>query len=67
LGTGPVGITGAELTKRVLRAILDSSVQAAGPALIDLGKDGLMKELGKGNTGEVEKITKGLGDLLKKK
>jgi uncharacterized protein involved in outer membrane biogenesis len=72
LGTGPEGITVAELSKRVLKAVLDSSVQAAGPALADLGKNvsdltkNLTKELGKGGTGEVEKITKGIGDLLKK-
>jgi hypothetical protein len=66
LGTGPEGITVAELSKRVLRAVLDRSLQAAGPALTELGKNGLIKELGKGNTGEVEKITKGIGDLLKK-
>jgi hypothetical protein len=72
LGTGPEGITVAELTKRVLQAVLESSIQAAGPALTDLNKiganltKGLATELGKGSTGDVEKITKGIGDLLKK-
>jgi len=72
LGTGPEGITVAELTKRVLKAVLDSAIQAAGPAVSDLSKiagdltKGLTTELGKGSTGGVEKITKGVGDLFKK-
>jgi len=69
LGTGPEGITVAELTKRVLKEVMDGAVKASGLAVTDLSKgaaDQLTKELGKGGTGEVDKITKGVGDLFKK-
>lgn len=69
LGTGPEGITAAELTKRVLKAVLDSSIQAAGPAMTDLSKgaaERLTRDLGKDASGSVEKVTKGVGDLFKK-
>ena len=68
LGTGPDGITAAELTKRVLNALIESSGKAAASGVGDLSKtvSGLTKDLGKGSTGGVEKITKGVSDLLRK-
>ncbi len=69
LGTGPDGITAAELSKRVLKAIEQGAMKAAEGAMADLGKNatGLTKELGKTAGGSVTNITKGLGDLFKKK
>jgi hypothetical protein len=69
LGSGPEGITGAELTRKVLEEIERSAVQASAPAVSDMGKGALYmsKDLVKGNTNAVEKVTKGLGDLFKKK
>jgi uncharacterized protein involved in outer membrane biogenesis len=68
LGTGPEGITVAELSKRILNVLLENSGKAAASGVSDLSKSAadLTKDLGKGSTGGVEKITKGLGDLLKK-
>jgi uncharacterized protein involved in outer membrane biogenesis len=69
LGKGPDGITAAELTQRVLEAILPAAVQAAADVVADIKKGALYmsKDLGKGDTNAVEKVTKGLGDLFKKK
>ncbi|HEY5915545.1 MAG TPA: AsmA family protein [Verrucomicrobiae bacterium] len=69
LGKGPDGITAAELTKRVLQAIEKSAVQAASGAVTDLGKQAgeLTKGLQKDAGGAVDKATKGIGDLFKKK
>ena len=70
LGTGPDGITAAELTKRVLQEVEKVAVQAADGAMANLGKNAtdaakdLQKNLEK-NAGE--KIGKGIGDLFKKK
>ena len=68
LGQGPDGITAAELTKVVLQEVEKSAVQVAGSAVTSLGKDatGLTKGLGNNASGVAEKVTKGLGGLLKK-
>jgi len=65
LGTGPDGITAAELTRQVLAAIEQAAAKEAGSALEGLGKGagGLTKDLGNGAQG----IGKSLGDLFKKK
>jgi hypothetical protein len=65
LGTGPDGITAAELTSEVLKAIEDQAVQASAEAAGNLGK--LAKNLGKGGTNGVQSIEQSLGNLLKKK
>jgi uncharacterized protein involved in outer membrane biogenesis len=66
LGTGPEGITAAELTRQVLTAIQQSAIKAADAAVADLGKS-VTKELGK-NAGEsAGKIGESISDLLKKK
>jgi len=69
LGTGPEGITPAELSKTVMQALLTSATTAAAGAISDLGKGALYlsNESGKIATNSVEKVTKGIGDLFKKK
>jgi uncharacterized protein involved in outer membrane biogenesis len=69
LGKGPEGITPAELTKLVLQAIEKVAVQAASGSMTGLGKGSLdvSKQAGKVMGSDAEKVTKGIGDLLKKK
>jgi len=69
LGTGPEGITAAELTKRVISAIEKESLKAVSSSAADLGKaaESLTKGLGKDSGGAVSNITQGLGNLFKKK
>lgn len=70
LGKGPEGITSAELTKVVLTAIEKAAAKAVAENSGDLAKGAgnLVKGLaGKTNSAAVEKLGKGLGDLLKKK
>ncbi|MGD0260276.1 MAG: AsmA family protein [Verrucomicrobiota bacterium] len=68
LGTGPEGITPAELTKRVLEAIKDSVQKASSGAVNDIGKGAIYftKDAGGLGTNAVDKVTKGLGGFLKK-
>jgi hypothetical protein len=68
LGQGPEGITAAELTKLVIQAIEKEALQVSSSALLQLAKDpsGLIKGLDNA-TGAVDKVTKGIGGLLKKK
>ena len=63
LGKGSDGLTAAELSKRVLREILQAATKAAAISLGDLSK-GTLQNLSREGAGN---ITKGLGDLLKKK
>jgi hypothetical protein len=70
LGTGPDGITPAELTKLVLAAIEKNAAQAASGVVSDLSKGALY--MGKdvenvAGSNAVDKVTKGIGDLFKKK
>jgi uncharacterized protein involved in outer membrane biogenesis len=69
LGTGADGITPAELSKRVIQEIVQESRKAATKLIADIGKGAvdLGKNLGTNATGTVEKATKGIGDLFKKK
>lgn len=69
LGQGSDGITAAELTKVVISAIEKEAVKAAAGAVTDLSKTAgdLNKSLDKVTGGSADKITKGVGDLLKKK
>ncbi len=69
LGQGADGITAAELTKRVLDEVLKVAIPAAEKAITDLSK-GLtdaVKDFTKGGTNSLDKVTKGVGDLFKKK
>ena len=48
---------------------MDGSVKASGPTVTELTKgtaDQLTKGLGKGASGEADKISKGVGDIFKK-
>ena len=69
LGTGPEGITPAELTKRILAAVEAGTVKAAAGTVTGLGKDALdtAKDAGKTATEAAGNVTKGITDLFKKK
>ncbi|MBM3845356.1 MAG: AsmA family protein [Verrucomicrobia bacterium] len=62
LGQGPEGITPAELIKRVLGSMTGGIGSAAGQAIKDAAKD-----IGKGAAESVDKATKGIKSLFKKK
>jgi uncharacterized protein involved in outer membrane biogenesis len=68
LGTGPDGITPAELIKTVLEAIKKGAAQAASGAVTDIGKGAVYvtKDIGNTGTNTIQKVTKGLGNLFKK-
>ena len=53
----------------VFKAVLEGTTKAVSGALGDVGKEavGTVKDLGQGTGKEVEKVTKGIGDLFKKK
>ena len=69
LGSGPDGITAGDLAAKVLKELLQTAIPAAEKAVADLGKGatGLIKNAGKGTTESLDKATKGIGDLFKKK
>jgi hypothetical protein len=69
LGKGPDGITAAELTKLVLDAIEKRATQAASGAIADIGKGAvyITKDVGNSGSNAVNNVTKGIGDLFKKK
>lgn len=64
LGQGPDGITGGELAKKVLDAVLQGALGAAR----NVGKSaaGVVEGAGKEAGKQLEKVTKGIGDLFKK-
>lgn len=68
LGTGPDGITPAELAKVMLAEIEKQSVQAVATQAGDLGKiaSDLTKNLGGKSANTLTNVTKGLGNLFKK-
>jgi uncharacterized protein involved in outer membrane biogenesis len=65
-GTGPEGITPAELSKNVLRVIIEHASKEAASAITDLTKDATGLTQGLGTTGTVEKAN-GLLDRFQKK
>ena len=69
LGKDPAGITPAELSKRVMQALVASATQAAASAVADLQKGALYlgNDLSKSATNSLNKVTGGIGDLFKKK
>jgi uncharacterized protein involved in outer membrane biogenesis len=74
LGTGPEGITAADLTRQVLKAIINTTLPAAQAAVSEIAKGAvtgittdLTKDAEKAAADAAGKVTKGLGDLLKKK
>ena len=69
LGTGPEGITAAELAQRMFKEILASATKAGGNVLGKVGETigGTAKDVGKTAGDTVDKAAKGIGDLFKKK
>jgi len=69
LGSGADGITAGDLTAKVLKELLQAAIPAAEKAVADLGKGAtdLIKNAGKSTTENLDKTTKGIGDLFKKK
>lgn len=65
LGQGPEGITPAELTERVVRALLDGALKSVASMGGDVTKS--LKDVGTGTTEELKKRARGIGDLLKTK
>lgn len=63
LGTGPDGITGADLGNRLLAVIIDRAIKIGADELTKAGKDALNKTANEA----AGKATKALGDLLNKK
>jgi hypothetical protein len=68
LGKSENGITAAELTKRVLDAIVSGTLKTVASAATDIGKgaENLGKDAGKTVGEGVNKISKGVGGLFKK-
>lgn len=69
LGQGPEGITAADLTKRFMDEVIKGSLDGLVKAASDLSKVGAdaAKEATKAATDTLNKTTKGIGDLFKKK
>ena len=69
LGTGPEGITSAELAQRVMTRILEEAANSVGGKLGDIEKGALYmaRDVSKPGTNGVDTLTKGLGGLLRKK
>ena len=70
LGTGPEGITAGQLTEQVLTEIARDAAKASAGGLGDLNKtvNDITKNLGSGAAGgSASNLTKGIGDLFKKK
>ena len=70
LGTGPEGITSAELARKIMAEIEKGASQAAAGAVTDLGTGAVSLARDAADAGAsnaVEKATKSLGNLFKKK
>ncbi len=69
LGTGPDGITPEELAIKVIGSIEQGTIKAAAGAVADIAKGSvyMAKDLGNVGTNAVQSVTKGIGNLLKKK
>jgi hypothetical protein len=66
LGTGPDGITAAELTRRILNEVTALTLKAVDKNMSDITK-GASDALSKEATNALDKATKSVGDLFKKK
>jgi uncharacterized protein involved in outer membrane biogenesis len=68
LGKGTDGLTPADLTKAVLKAITTATIKAVSASATDLGKgaENLGKDAASGAAGDVDKVKKGLGGLFGK-
>ena len=69
LGSGPDGITAGDLTTKILKEILQAAIPAAEKAVVDLGKSATdaVKDLSKNPAGAVDKATRSVTDIFKKK
>ena len=69
LGEGENGITAAELSEKIVSALLQQTLQAVATQSGNLGKvlSGSIKGGGTGAVQNIENLTKGVGDLFKKK
>lgn len=69
LGQGSEGITAGDLTEKVFAAILEGTTKAVAGAVGNVGKAAgdALKGAGSTATGAADKVTKGIGDLFKKK
>ncbi len=69
LGTDASGITPAELAEKVFKEIVSGSTKAATDAVANLAKGATeaVKNVGKTTGATLEKTTKGIGDIFKKK
>lgn len=69
LGTGAEGITAADLTRQVLKALEEGTLKAATGSVGELGKGAVdaAKDASKTATDAVGGVTKGVTDLFKKK
>ena len=68
LGTGPDGITAAELTRRVLEVVEKDAAQVSSAAMANVGQRALdmSREMSKEGTNTLQGVTRGLGGFLKK-
>jgi hypothetical protein len=69
LGKGGDGITAADLTRRVLDALITATIKVVAGAATDAGKNAgqvVGKDLGKSLGTGMTNVTRGLGGLLKK-
>jgi len=64
LGKDSDGLTPADLTKVILKAVTSATVKAVSTGATDLGKG--MENLGKDAAGGLNKLKKGIGDMLNK-
>ena len=69
LGTDSSGITPAELAEKVFKEIVAGATKAAAEAVTNYGKGATdaVKNVGKTTSATLEKSTKGIGDMFKKK
>ena len=69
LGAGPDGITPAELTQAVFKQVMAGTLKAVASEVTGLGRGvaDSAKEAGRNASGAVEKTTKSISDLFKKK
>jgi uncharacterized protein involved in outer membrane biogenesis len=69
LGTGPDGITPEDLTIKILGAIEQDTVKAAASAVADIAKGAvnIAKDAVGTGSNAVQSVTKGIGNLFKKK
>jgi hypothetical protein len=64
IGSRENGVTAAEMSKQIVRAIEKTAAEAVAAGMTELGKD--LQNLGRGGTGEVDKAAQVLKGLFKK-